>query len=157
MTRQQLGELIISSENTLYHVAGSILRQDADREDAIHETIVKAFENVHTLRNDSYAKTWMIRILINECYKIIRAQAKILPQEDAELAEGYSASVDSDENTDLLEALKQLETDDRIAVILYYFEGYTAKEIARTLDISENAVRIRLFRARKKLELYLTR
>lgn len=157
MTKQQLGELIIKNENTLYHIARSILRQDTDCEDAIHEAIVKAFENIHTLRNDSYAKTWLIRILLNECYKIAKGQARIMPQDGSELQQQDAEPVSPDEHAFLLDALSQLEPDDRVAVILFYFEGYNTREIAGILNLSENAVRIRLFRARKRLRLYMTR
>ena len=68
MKKEQLGQLIIASEDTLYHVAKTLLYRDADCADAIQETIVKAFTNLHTLRQDSYAKTWLVRICINECY-----------------------------------------------------------------------------------------
>ena len=67
MKREQLGELILSSQETMYRVAKTLLRQDADCADAIQEAIVKAFSGLHTLRSDRSAKTWLIRILINEC------------------------------------------------------------------------------------------
>lgn len=57
MTKQQLGDLIIESEDSMYRVAKSILRQDTDCADAIQEAIAKAFENIHTFQNDSYART----------------------------------------------------------------------------------------------------
>ncbi len=70
MTKEQLGNLIIASEDTMYHVAKTLLRSDADCADAIQEAIVKAFASFETLRKDAYAKTWLVRIVINECYAI---------------------------------------------------------------------------------------
>ena len=67
MTKEQLGSLILDSERQLYSTAKTILFSDYDCADAIQETIVKAFSNVGTLKNDNYARTWLIRILINEC------------------------------------------------------------------------------------------
>lgn len=64
MTREELGQLILSTEQQLYATAKTILRNDQDCADAIQESIVKAFSKVHTLRKDCYAKTWLIRILI---------------------------------------------------------------------------------------------
>lgn len=46
--------------------------------DAIQEAIVKAFVKLHTLKDDSYAKTWLIRIVMNECYAIMRKEKKII-------------------------------------------------------------------------------
>ena len=82
MDRQQLGELILASSETMYRVAKSLLRRDAECEDAISEAIVKAFEKIHTLRFDRYGKTWLIRILMNECYKIMRREQKTVSLEE---------------------------------------------------------------------------
>ena len=72
MTKEELGQLILSSERQLYVTAKTILANDQDCADAIQESIVKAFSKIHTLKNDRYVKTWLIRILINECYNITR-------------------------------------------------------------------------------------
>ena len=147
MKKEQLGELILASEDTLYHVAKTLLLSDADCKDAIQEAIVKAFSSLHTLRQDSYAKTWLVRILINECYTLIRRQKRTVSleyqcQEVLREATDYS---------DLYEAVLQLPADTRICVILYYLEGYSIKETAKLLGITESAVKNRLARARTKM------
>lgn len=76
MTKETLGQLIIGSEETMYRIAKSLLYNDADCADAIQEAIVKAFAKLHTLKDDSYAKTWLIRIVMNECYAIMRKREK---------------------------------------------------------------------------------
>ena len=82
MTKEQLGSLILDSERQLYSTAKTILFSDHDCADAIQETIVKAFSNVGTLKNDNYARTWLIRILINECYSLVRKSSKFIPLEN---------------------------------------------------------------------------
>ena len=77
MTREQLGALILDSERQLYSTAKTILYSDQDCADAIQDTIVKAFSKIQTLKNDKYARTWLIRILINECYTILRKSSKL--------------------------------------------------------------------------------
>ena len=76
MTREQLGALILDSERQLYSTAKTILYSDQDCADAIQDTIVKAFSKIDTLKNDKYARTWLVRILINECYSILRKSSK---------------------------------------------------------------------------------
>ena len=71
MTKEELGQLILSSERQLYATAKTILADDQDCADAIQESIVKAFTKIHTLKKDRYAKTWLIRILISELYKAV--------------------------------------------------------------------------------------
>lgn len=78
MTKEQLGDLIIASEESLYRVARTLLQNDADCADAIQESIVKAFSNFHTLKKDEHARTWLTRILINECYGIMRKEKKLV-------------------------------------------------------------------------------
>lgn len=78
MNKEQLGELILASSESMFHVAKTLLRNDADCSDAISETIVKAFAKLHTLQNDRYGKTWLIRILINECYITMRREKRIV-------------------------------------------------------------------------------
>ena len=143
MKKEQLGQLILASEDTLYRVAKTLLRSDADCADAIQEAIVKAFSSLHTLRKDSYAKTWLVRIVINECYTI----EDYTPEEMAESAEDYS---------DLYEAVSRLPKEQRLSVALYYMEGYSVKEIAELMETSESAVKSRLARARARLKQDLT-
>ena len=64
MDRKEFGNLILENERQLYRIAKSILRSDEDCADAAQETVMKAFEKLHTLRDDRYAKTWLIWILI---------------------------------------------------------------------------------------------
>ena len=64
--------VVLDSTDRLYRISKSILKHDADCEDAVQEAITIAFEKLHTLRKDCYAKTWLVRIVMNECYKIAR-------------------------------------------------------------------------------------
>ena len=57
LTKEELGQLILSSERQLYATAKTILADDQDCADAIQESIVKAFTKIHTLKKDRYAKT----------------------------------------------------------------------------------------------------
>lgn len=147
MKKEQLGKLIIASEDSLYHVAKTLLYNDADCADAIQEAIVKAFTNLHALRQDSYAKTWLVRIVINECYAIMRKQKNIVSLEDYQNQE----AVWTEDYSDLYEALSRLPKETRICVTLYYLEGYSIKETAKMLEMTESAVKNRLSRARAKL------
>ena len=140
MTKEQLGSLILDSERQLYSTAKTILFSDYDCADAIQETIVKAFSNVGTLKNDNYARTWLIRILINECYSLVRKSSKFIPLENL-----------ADRQEPELEKTNSLKEELRLPVILYYIEDFSVKEIAQILEISEGAVQKRLARARGKL------
>lgn len=152
MKKEQLGQLIIASEDTMYHVAKTLLCNDADCGDAIQEAVVKAFSNLHTLKQDSYAKTWLVRIVINECYAIMRREKKLVSIEDYRPED---TGTQMGEYLDLYEAISRLPGEARLSVTLYYMEGYSIKEIAKLMETTESAVKNRLARARTKLKYML--
>ena len=133
----------------MYHVAKTLLYSDADCADAIQEAIVKAFSSIHTLRRDAYAKTWLVRIVINECYAIMRREKKLVSLEDYSVEEAAEERADY---SDLYEALSHLSEEIRLTVTLYYMEGYSVKEIAALMNTTESAVKNRLARARDKMK-----
>ncbi len=133
----------------MYHVAKTLLYSDADCADAIQEAIVKAFSSIHTLRRDTYAKTWLVRIVINECYAIMRREKKLVSLEDYSVEEAAEERADY---SDLYEALSHLSEEIRLTVTLYYMEGYSVKEIAALMNTTESAVKNRLARARDKMK-----
>lgn len=137
----------------MYHVAKTLLRNDADCADAIQEAIVKAFSGVHTLRKDSYGKTWLVRIVINECYAIMRREKRMVSLEDASFQDisFQERVVEQGDYSDLYEALSRLPEETRLTVTLYYMEGYHVKEIAALMKTTQSAVKSRLMRARARL------
>ena len=151
MTKKQLGELITESQESLYRVAKTILIGDADCADAVSETIVRAFSCLGTLKNDRYARTWLIRILINECRNIQRRGARIVPFDEVPEREFHR----KENYSDLYKAVMTLPEEQRIAVALYYMEGYTVSEIASMEGTTQSAVKNRLLRARRTLKTLL--
>lgn len=133
---------------SLYRIAKGILKDDYRVEDAISNTIIKAFENIKKLKKAEYFKTWLIRILINECNSILKKEKRILYLEDSVKEEAY---IDLYENIDLINAIETLDDDLKLVTILYYFEDIDQKEIAKIISLKESTVRTKLFRARKKL------
>lgn len=154
MTRQQLGELILSSERQLYVTARSILKNDVDCEDVVQETIVKAFAKVNDLKKDEYGKTWLIRILINECYAFLRRRKKWVQIEEC-AEEVLAVKWEYKSYGELYNSVQKLPDDLRLPLVLYYVEELSCREIAAIMDITEGAVQKRLARARKKLHLDL--
>lgn len=148
MDKEQLGNLILASSESMYRVAKTLLRDDGDCQDAMQEAIVKAFAKVDTLRRDSLAKTWLIRIVINECYTLLRGKQKLVFLEDYPQQEKTREDRDYSE---LYEALEQLPDPYRICVTLYYLEGYSVKEIGAMLEVPESTVKNRLSRARMRM------
>ena len=156
MTKDQLGMLIIGAERQMYCTAKTILKNDEDCADAVQETIVKAFLKIDTLKKDKYAKTWLIRILINECYTLLRRESRFTLLESVS-GESKAQMEEKKDYSDLYQAINLLKEELKLPVVLYYAEEFSIREIAQILDISEGAVQKRLARARAQLKIQLER
>lgn len=141
--------LIRENKVSLYRIARGILKTDEDIEDAIQSSIVKAYENIHSLRKDKYFKTWLIRILINECNIILRHHKKNICLENSDLDK--DCYIDKYCNIDLWNGINSLKEELRLVTILFYFEDMPQKDISSILKIPEGTVRSRLNTARKIL------
>ncbi|MCI8616763.1 MAG: sigma-70 family RNA polymerase sigma factor [Clostridia bacterium] len=69
-------EIIIRTKKEMYLIAKARLNNEEDIADVIQETILSCYKNLRRLKNNSYFKTWIIKILINECNKIYRKKGK---------------------------------------------------------------------------------
>ena len=137
-----------SMSDTLFRVAFSILRNYTDCEDAVQNTILKAYQNLGTLRERTFFRTWTVRILKNECYALLKKQRSIAPLTDRPTAD-YEREVP---DLDLNRAFDTLSPEERLTIALYYYEGYKTAEIAKLTDVSDSTVRNRLSRARAALK-----
>lgn len=148
MNKNEFIKEVRAAEDMLYHTALSILRNKTDTADAVQEALLKAFEKLPSLRQEQYFRSWLVRILINECYKIQRQQRKIvayeeyMDQEEAEQMSSYS---------ELYQAILLLPQDQRIAVTLFYIDGFSVEEISRITGTGKSTVKTRLYRARARL------
>lgn len=141
--------LINDNITSMYRVATSILKHKEDVEDAFQNTIIKAYESIDGLKKDNFFKTWLIRILINECNKILKIKKRVVPME--EMSHEDEESSFNISNMDIYNAVNSLEDDLRVVTVLFYYEDLKQKYIAKVLDVKEGTVASRLSRARNKL------
>ncbi len=154
MTKEEFAQVVFASTDSLYRISKSILRNDADCEDAVQEAITIAFEKLYTLRKDCYAKTWLVRIVMNECYKIARRKEREYATEQSDMLEKQEQSEATGlklEQSDVYQALLTLEERQRVVLELFYVEQYSLKEIARIINVPVGTVKSRLNRGRKQL------
>lgn len=146
MKNEEFTQAILGMTDTLYRVASTQLRQQADREDAVQECLRKAWEKRHHLRDERYLQTWVIRILLNECRNIQRRTNRILPTEEVPALQHHQ------EEHPLKAALLQLERRYRVPILLHYLEGYSVAEVAAILRVPQGTVKTWLSRGRKALK-----
>ena len=140
---------VLKSENTMYHIAKGMLKSESDCEDVVSEAVLKAYTKIHTLKEEKYFKTWLIRILINECYKKLREYKRVVSIEDCNNSFEYK---DNSNYTELYNAVKKLKHKIRIVIMLHYIEGYSVEEVGNILKIPVGTVKSRLHIGRKNLK-----
>lgn len=149
MDKTEFTAAVLAAEPTLYRVAKSMLGSEHDCADAAQQAILRAWEQLSSLRRPQYFKTWLVRILINECTAILRLRQRAAPYEPT-LAEAIPAASPTD-HSDLYDALMALDETLRLPVVLHYLEGFKTREIAGMLGIPEGTVKSRLRAAREQL------
>lgn len=153
MDKEAFANVVLSSTDSLYRISKSILKNDADCEDAVQEAIATGFGKLGTLRQEAYARTWLTRILIYECYSLLKKREKTA----AMLAEPQDEKYVSADYSDLYDALSTLKKEYRLTIVLYYLEGYSIEEIAQIMRIPAGTVKSRLSRGRRDLRRIMER
>ena len=150
-------ELIISMKNELYGVARTRLKSADDIDDAIQETMIIAFNRLNTLHENKFYKTWLVKILINECNHIYRKQRlrEILGFENIEdyedsLGKEVIDETISDMNFERL--IEKLSYEEQLILKLFYKNNYTTREISFVLNRNENTIKTILRRAKEKIK-----
>lgn len=159
-------ELIRRHQHRVFAVARGILRRQEDVEDIAQQVFVKAYFSLKRFDQRAAFSTWLYKITVNECWDLLRKK-KVRPLVfEAELSEEQSRQYGSWENqagdapdvSDRLEArqrverlLGYLEERDRLMLVLKEVEGFSVEEIAEVLGQNANTVKVRLFRARRRI------
>lgn len=140
--------LMEANKQSMYKVARGFLYSQEDVADAMAETVLKCYERIGSLKQNAYFKTWMIRILINNCKDILRKQKRYVPVEEMPEEAGKNSRGEMLEFQELVEPLGE---QDRSIFTLYYVYGMKSKEIAAYMNMKENTVLSRLKRGREAL------
>jgi RNA polymerase sigma-70 factor, ECF subfamily len=139
-----------------YRLAGVILRDAVEAEDAVHDAGVQAWLRWSDLRDEGKADAWFDRIVVNECRARLRRRriapltVDVLP--DRAAPDAYGSFVERDA---LHGALARLDADHRIVVVLRHVDGLTPAEIAERTGTREGTVKSRLHYALRELRAAL--
>jgi RNA polymerase sigma-70 factor (ECF subfamily) len=154
MDKQFFASEVMSAERSLYRIARSYLPTDADAADAVQEALTRAWEKRGTLRELKFFRTWLTRIVINECKAALRERRRVRPM--AQVPEPKPSPPPQADYSLLHDALKAMDIKYRIPLVLFYLDGYSLKEVAGLLLLPQGTVKNRLHRAREKLRTRLS-
>lgn len=144
--------LITNLEQDLYRIASIRLKSADDIDDALQATIEQSLKNIKKLKKPQYVKTWIIRILINNCNAIYKkSKNKVTYNENIEL-NAKNSNEDIDSKLDFYIMIKTLNEKEKLAITLYYSENLTTKEISTILREPESTIRNRIARSIEKLK-----
>ncbi len=153
--KKAFSELIMAIEKELYIIARTRLKNDDDIGDAIQETIYKSYKNIKKLRDNSIFKTWIIKILINECNNIYKKKRKYSISYEENEMDKFLAINDSSDDMEFEILIRDLDYDEKLILTLYYCSKYTVKEISKIAKIKENTIKSKMARARNKIRKQL--
>lgn len=150
-------ELINNNRNKLYKTAISILKNDDDACDAIQEALMSSYKNLDSLKNKEYFLTWLTRILINACYRIINKNKRVVSVDGTVTEETFGYYDTYKIESSLENVLNQIDDELREIVVLYYYNDLAVEEISSILNIPSGTVKSRLSRARNKIKEIIKR
>ena len=142
------------NKDKFYRIAYSYVKNQDDALDIVQDAVYKAIIKYDTLRNPEYIKTWFYRILVNCAIDTIRKNRKVTCTDWGEQDIVESGSI-SDEYIDLRHSLNKLDDNQRVIVVMRFFEDMKIDDIASVLNCNVNTVKTRLYSALKKLRLEL--
>ncbi len=164
--KEAFEELVRRHQHRVFAVAGGILRRREDVEDIAQQVFVKAYFSLKRFDQRAALSTWLYKITVNECWDLLRKK-KVRPLiYESDLSEEQARQLDGSEKhenlgPDTSETLEMrqhvdrllagIDERDRMMLILKEVEGFAVEEIAQMLDLNANTVKVRLFRARRRI------
>jgi RNA polymerase sigma-70 factor (ECF subfamily) len=139
-------QTVTQYQRKLFRTAIAILGVKADAEDIVQDVFIKLYEKQPQFASPEHEAAWLIRVTVNLSRNRLRSHwwRKTVP-----LLESYPAQ--TDEQQGLIEIISSLPSNQRTSIHLFYFEGYSVKEVAEMTGQKEAAVKKQLYRARQKL------
>ena len=156
---EAFSRLVEQYKDMVYTICLRMLSVEADAEEAAQDVFVKAFRSIRDFREQSKFSTWVYRIAYNQCISVIRRKVKMidlvdeLPDHEIDERDlnGLETLSAEERSRYLKMALEALPETDGVVVTLFYYDEMTLDEIAKVTGLSNNNIRIKLHRSRKKM------
>ncbi len=157
---EAFNDIVAQYGSLMQHTAYMIVGDRDIAEDVVQDALIQVWHHLPKLREAGALRSWLMRIVVNQCISFKRRVARsaafkrqsLSEQEieiTARIADDYKGYMER--NWDLAEAINNLPTRQRIAVVLHYYHGMTLSEMARALQTSENTLKKRIQAALVKL------
>ena len=135
-----------------YRFAFTYAKNKEDAEDILNESVVKALRSINSLRDPEKIKPWFYRIIANTALTHIKGRQKIVYLEYEDM-ENLDSVTDDYSHLNFNELIEKLDPKYKSIIILRFFENMTIQEVAEVLELNENTVKTRLYKALKMLRV----
>ena len=136
-------------ESGMYRLSYSILRNEADVQDAVQETICRAYKELENLKDKSKFKPWIYRILRNVSFQVLNCKKYYSDIEEESI---QANKIDIETDLTIWDAVQKLDNPYRTVITLFYYEDLSIKEISKITDSKVDAVKKQLSRGREKIK-----
>lgn len=150
--RQSLEWLVSRYQKSLFAAVYSMCRNAEDANDIVQETFIQYFTSGTEFTDERHIHAWLLRVAINKTKNLFRSSWNRKVTLTDELRGGETQKREED---DLLEKVMALPEKYRVVIHLFYYEGFSVKEMAEILEITEGNVKMRLSRGRSMLKKVL--
>ena len=141
--------------DSIYRMSYFVLQNDQDAQDVLQETLIKYMQKAPAFQSDSHEKAWLLSVANNLCKDMLRfhKRNRCINLDDlmGSSLEPLTTAGHPSDNSELIARIFALADKYKRVIYLHYYEGYSVKEIAHILKISEGAVKKRLERGRHQL------
>ena len=158
LTEKAFSEIVEAHTDAALTLARYILRSREDAEDAVQETFIKVYRHYHQYDATRSLKNWILAIAVNTCRDLMRKRkgtGRTDPLESERVADPSAGREQTEAALLVREVLGRLSADHRTALLLFYMEGNSVKEMAKILKVPQVVVKVRLYRARKAAQKIL--
>jgi len=148
--KEKLEMLMNEYQSNLFVIAFNICKNAEDAKDVVQDTFIDFYTSKRQFNDDEHIKAWLIRATINKSKNV----TKTFWRRNKLSIEDYMETLpfETNDDTDLFEAVLNLPEKYRIVIHLFYYEDLSVRQIANILKISESNVKVRLSRGRQILK-----
>ena len=149
--------LVGKYKDVSFSLACSVLHDEYEAEDALQESFIKVYRNIHKFRFQSSFSTWVYKIVVNTCFTIAKKQKKHLHDDidsctGIELQQsktGFEELIESEQKAIINKVLKMIKPEEALLLRLFYLSDLDVKEIMEVTGFRESKIKVTLHRARK--------
>lgn len=157
-------QLVDRYKNLVYTLALRMLKHKEEAEEVAQDTFIKVFKSLDKFKGDSKFSTWIYRVAYNTCLDNIKKNKKHLNNvaiddytfNKLDTVDNALDNIINEEKSALIKnCINKLPEDSSALLTLFYFEELSLDEISKIINVEANTVKVKLYRARKKLAIIL--